>query len=132
MSSLEFEGRLVAVHFGLIHDDVLHVWFPAYDRDLIHLTPGNALMLEMFRLGAEQGIREMHMGPGTGRQKLALGSFQEGLATGCITQPGLTGWARQMAGVIERAADPLPLGPLARAPGKAFRKIDRIAALYGV
>ena len=30
------------------------------------------------------------------------------------------------------AAEPLPLGPLARAPGKAFRKIDRIAALYGV
>jgi len=132
MSSLELDGRLIAVHFGLIHADVLHVWFPAYDHDFIHLTPGNALMIEMFRLGAEQGIREMHMGPGTGRQKQALGSFQEGLATGCITQPGVTGWTRKMAGLIEKTADPLPLGPLSRAPGKAFRKIDRIAALYGV
>lgn len=132
MSSLEIDGQLVAVHFGLRTSKVLHVWFPAYDDEFVHLTPGNALMIEMFRLGAEAGIQEIHMGTGEGRQKQALGSFQEGLATGCITQPGLVGWTRRAAGMIEKTAEPMPLGPLARAPGKAFRRIDRMAALYGV
>ena len=86
----------------------------------------------MLKAGAEAGVREVHMGPGDQRQKQAMGSFQEGLATGCISRPGVMGWARQAAGFIEKTADHLPLGPLARAPGKAFRKIDRIAALYGV
>jgi CelD/BcsL family acetyltransferase involved in cellulose biosynthesis len=132
MSTLELDGRLAAVHFGLIGPEVLHSWFPAYDPDFVKLTPGNALLIEMLKAGAEAGVQEVHMGPGEGRQKQAMGSFQEGLATGCITQPGLVGWARQLAGRIEKTAEPLPLGPLARAPGKAFRKIDRIAALYGV
>jgi CelD/BcsL family acetyltransferase involved in cellulose biosynthesis len=132
MSTLELDGRLAAVHFGLIGPTVLHSWFPAYDPEFAHLTPGNALLIEMLQAGAEAGVREVHMGPGDQRQKQAMGSFQEGLATGCITRPGLVGWARQAAGYIEKTAEPLPLGPLARAPGKAFRKIDRIAALYGV
>lgn len=132
MSTLEIDGRLAAVHFGLINPHVLHSWFPAYDPEFAHLTPGNALLIEMLKAGAEAGVREVHMGPGDQRQKQAMGSFQEGLATGCISRPGVMGWARQAAGFIEKTADHLPLGPLARAPGKAFRKIDRIAALYGV
>ena len=127
ISSLEIDGRLAAAHFGLLGEKVLHYWFPAYDSRLARAAPGNALIHLMLEALGERGIAEMHLGPGDYRYKAALGAWQIPLSQGFVATDGPAALLRRAAGALEQRAEGLPLGPVSRLPGRAFRRIDRIA-----
>lgn len=127
LSSLEVDGRLVAVHFGLLGAHAMHYWFPAYDAEMARLGPGNALLTHVLESLAERGVNELHMGPGDYRTKAALGSWQFPLVRGCVTGGGLVAALRTGAEALERGAERLPLGRVSHWPGKAFRRIDTYA-----
>lgn len=129
LSSLEVDGRLVAVHFGLMGATALHYWFPAYDKALARARPGHALLMLLLEAARERGVTQVHLGPGDFSYKHALANAQLGLAEGCATTASPAALARQAAGWVESTAEALPLGPLSRLPGKAFRRIDLIAGL---
>ncbi|MEQ8405204.1 MAG: GNAT family N-acetyltransferase [Oceanicaulis sp.] len=127
LSSLELDGRLVAVHFGLLGDHAMHYWFPAYDAEMAKLGPGNALLTHVLEELVDRGVSELHMGPGDYRTKAALGSWQFPLVRGCVTGGGLVAALRTGAEALERGAERLPLGRASHWPGKAFRRIDTLA-----
>ena len=128
LSSLEIDGRIAAVHFGIMGPRAMHYWFPAYDPDFSKLAPGNALKMAICAELAERGVGELHLGPGDFRYKAALGSWQIPLRQGCVARFAPMGLARQACAAVEETAERLPLGALSGLPGKAFRRIDRIAA----
>ena len=78
LSVLWAGDRLVAAHFGLRSDTVLHWWFPCYDGELARYSPGALLLLELAESMPKSGIRLLDFGKGTERYKLrwATGSFE--------------------------------------------------------
>ncbi|MEO1038226.1 MAG: GNAT family N-acetyltransferase [Pseudomonadota bacterium] len=127
LSSLEADGRIIAVHLGMIGPRALHYWFPAYDPELAKCAPGNALLMAICEHLANEGVGELHLGPGDFRYKAAMGSWQIPLRVGSVTRAAPTGLAIQAAQLIEQIAEAAPLGRFSRWPGKAFRRIDQIA-----
>jgi CelD/BcsL family acetyltransferase involved in cellulose biosynthesis len=132
LSSLEVDGRLVAVHFGLMDAQVMHYWFPAYDADWARQGPGNALLTHILEALATRGVTELHLGPGDFRTKEAMGCWQFPVVRGCVSGGGVVAAARAAAEAIERRAEALPLGRVSQWPGKAFRRIDVITAFRSV
>ena len=114
LSSLEIDGRIAAVHFGIMGPRAMHYWFPAYDPDYSKLAPGNALKMAICAELAARGVDELHLGPGDFRYKAALGSWQIPLRQGCVARFAPMGLARRASAALEDAAERLPLGGLSQ------------------
>jgi CelD/BcsL family acetyltransferase involved in cellulose biosynthesis len=130
VSSLEIGGKLVAGHFGMQSNDVLHYWFPAYDPDYAQIGPGLALLTEICRELSEDGVREVHLGPGEYDFKAHLAAWQFPLAQGHAETPSVFAAARGVAVGSAKAVEKLPLGPLRTIPRRALRRIDRMAGFH--
>jgi CelD/BcsL family acetyltransferase involved in cellulose biosynthesis len=126
VSSLEIGGELAAVHFGMRSRSVLHYWFPVYDPKFAKLGPGLALLMDLCKALSEDSITEIHLGPGDYDFKAQLASWQIPLAIG-FAGSGLAASVRRLSEAVEMGAERMPLGPFARWPGKAFRRIDLMA-----
>jgi CelD/BcsL family acetyltransferase involved in cellulose biosynthesis len=127
LSSLYVDGRLAAAHFGMQAGGVLHYWFPGYDPVFSKFSPGNLLLDDMARAGAEQGWTAIHLGDGDYAYKREFGSRQIPLMRGALRTPSLAAAAHRVGEWTVRAAEAAPLGPASRWPGKAMRKLGRIA-----
>ena len=122
-SALHAGGRLVAVHFGLRSGGRLHSWFPAYDRAVAKLSPGNVLMVELLRAAADRGVDAVDLGTGDERYKYSYGSHTFPLRGGVAEPPGLR---REVARAGRRVRDALkthPAGAPARAAARAVRPL---------
>jgi CelD/BcsL family acetyltransferase involved in cellulose biosynthesis len=128
ISSLKIDGRIAAVHFGMMSPRAMHYWFPAYDPAFSKAAPGNALLEHLLTALGEQDVSEVHLGPGNYRYKAALGSWQIPLAQGFVALDGLAAALRRAAYALEAGAAKLPIGRMAHWPGKALRRIDRFGA----
>ncbi|MCC5997177.1 MAG: GNAT family N-acetyltransferase [Oceanicaulis sp.] len=129
VSSLEISGQLAAVHVGMRTGRVLHYWFPVYDPEFSNFGPGLALLMEICREMAGAGVQEIHLGPGEYDFKAQLGAWQMPLAMGFAGQ-GAPLAVQRAARALETGAERLPLGPVSRLPGKAFRRIDLLAGFH--
>jgi CelD/BcsL family acetyltransferase involved in cellulose biosynthesis len=129
-SSLYINDQVAAVHVGMASDRVCHYWFPAYDEDMSRLSPGLLLLVEMARTAASLGHLAMELGPGRYPFKKDLSSYQIGLVSGCIARPSVQSMARSASRAITRSFEAAPLGSVSAWPGKAFRKLDRVAGFY--
>lgn len=69
LSVLRCGDTIVAAHFGLHIDKVLHVWFPVYDTRFANYSPGRILFKHMFTTGAEQGVTRFDRGEGDNQAK---------------------------------------------------------------
>lgn len=127
VSSLEIGGELAAVHIGMRSRTVLHYWFPVYDPKFARFGPGLALLMEISRAVSEDGVTEVHLGPGDYDFKAHLSSWQMPLVSG-YAGAGLPALVRGAAAAIEHGAERLPLGRVSHWPGKAFRRIDALAS----
>jgi CelD/BcsL family acetyltransferase involved in cellulose biosynthesis len=83
MSALYLNDELVAVHYGIRSNGVLHSWFPAYRSDLRKYSPGSQLLVEIIKAANAMGIERIDLGKGpepykqsfmTGAMPLAEGS----------------------------------------------------------
>ena len=126
MSTLRVEGQIAAVHFGMMGRGVIHYWFPAYDPAFQKEGSGNALLAKLLESAAGQGVREVHLGAGEYRYKAALADWQFPIIKGYVGQ-GAAAMARGLAGQMERIGARAASGPLRDLPGRAFRRIDRMA-----
>ncbi len=92
LSALYVGDRLVATHLGLRNRRVLHLWFPTFDRELHHHSPGLVLMVEMVKACHGQGIDCFHLGAGIQQFKLGLMTGSVPIATGSVAT-GRVSWA---------------------------------------
>ena len=126
VSSLEIGGELAAVHIGMRSRSVLHYWFPVYDPKFSKLGPGLALLMDLCEALSQDGICEIHLGPGEYDFKAHLAAFQMPIVGG-FAGAGPAAMARRLASGVELWSERLPLGRVSRWPGKAFRRIDLIS-----
>jgi CelD/BcsL family acetyltransferase involved in cellulose biosynthesis len=126
ISSLTVDGQIAAVHFGIVGGGVMHYWFPAYDPAFQKEGSGNALLVRILEAAQDQGIREVHLGGGDYRYKVALADHQFPIVSG-FAGTGAVAAARGLAQATEQIAAQIRLGPLTDLPGRVFRRIDRIA-----
>lgn len=103
MSTLHAGDKLVAAHFGLVSQSVLHWWFPAYDLAAHHYSPGLNLVNFCAMEAAERGIGTIDFGRGTDRYKLLFadrfenlcaGSFVSGMSLASTTRLALSNVCR--------------------------------------
>ncbi|HXV24505.1 MAG TPA: GNAT family N-acetyltransferase [Alphaproteobacteria bacterium] len=112
LSVLEAGGQLLAAHFGLRSGAVLHYWFPVYAPELAPFAPGRLLLAGMIDAAADEGIRRIERGTGTGPAKRDFANAEVTYGRGMVRTSswrsllvrlglsaqwrwqGATGWAR--------------------------------------
>jgi CelD/BcsL family acetyltransferase involved in cellulose biosynthesis len=75
LSTLYVQGRPIAAHFGIRSSAVLAWWFPAYDPEFAHYSPGNTLLIKLIEAASRAGVTRIDLGQGDERYK---GSFSNG------------------------------------------------------
>ena len=129
-STLNIGGEIVAVHVGMMSDRVCQYWFPTFDRAYSTLSPGLLLLVETIRTAEALGQQGIELGPGEFGFKKDLSTYQVPLATGTFCTPSMLGHLHQIGAAMVKSAEAAPLGPASAWPGKAMRKIDRLAGFY--
>jgi CelD/BcsL family acetyltransferase involved in cellulose biosynthesis len=66
---LYFGDHLAALEFGLRANNVMHSWFPAFNRDYAQVSPGILLMDAMIEDCARRGITKVDLGIGHDQYK---------------------------------------------------------------
>lgn len=129
--SLLYSGdELVAGHMGMRSRSLLHHWFPAFNPQFAHYSPGMVLMLEIAKQAPTVGVRHIELGGYDDypyKQRLMTHSIElaEGIAH---VLPGVAATRRATAfaeGWIRRSPR---LRPAARMIARAFRGMRRLLA----
>jgi CelD/BcsL family acetyltransferase involved in cellulose biosynthesis len=121
---LKVGGAPAALHFALRAGPILHCWFIAHDHGFDRYSPGVALIDQMMRWGAANGVREFDLGPGDYRFKLQLANRTRTVAHGFVGQVSPATLVRRAQYGVRTLAEALPLGRVSALPGKAMRRID--------
>lgn len=129
-SSLSVNGEMVGVHVGMASDRLCHYWFPAYNPDYALMSPGVLMIDEMARTAAKIGHLGVELGPGEFGFKRDFSSYMVGINSGRVMLPSLLSATCQASGAVARGIEALPVKPVSELPGKAMRKIDRLAGFY--
>lgn len=132
LSTLWFDGRLAAGHFGLQAEGVLHYWFTAYDEAFAAYSPGVLLLHRIAEACAEDGVTRIDLGGGDYRFKHEFADLRSPLGAGVARGRGLLAGAVGSADAAARGFGRLPLGPVSALPGRALSRLDRLIAFHEV
>ena len=97
LSVLRCGDEIVAAHFGLKCRNVLHVWFPVYDKKFANYSPGRILLKHMFAAAAEEGIEVFDRGEGDSQAKRDFANDEHHYSKGLWLAPGLRGRIASLA-----------------------------------
>jgi len=89
LSALYAGDCLAAVDLGIRSYDVLHAWFPAYNRAFQKYSPGSVLTIEIAKAAESLGIRRIEMGKSSSSLMPYKTRFTTGstlLAKGSVTR----------------------------------------------
>ena len=83
--SLLYAGdRLVALHFGIRSETLLHSWFPAYDPQMKAYSPGLILLLKLAEHASSLGISTIDLGKGMYEHKQRFMNASVPVASGSV------------------------------------------------
>jgi CelD/BcsL family acetyltransferase involved in cellulose biosynthesis len=105
LSTLSVGGRLIAAHFGIRTTTRFSLWFPSFDLEFAHYSPGLQLFLAMAEAGPEHGVELLDLGKGTEPYKLSLASWSYPVAAGRVEAKPLASLARRLETGVQRRAD---------------------------
>lgn len=94
LSTLHAGDTLIAAHFGMRSQNVLHYWFPWYRTDYAEYSPGLILLAQCARHAPQSGITLIDLGRGDQAYKLRFSTGANRLCEGAISSPALLGRVR--------------------------------------
>ncbi|WP_084421072.1 GNAT family N-acetyltransferase [Henriciella litoralis] len=84
LSTLSIGGKVAAISYCMRSRDVMHYWFPAYEEAFAKQKPGLALLFSLAMWGADNGIRELHLGLGETRYKRQMATWMAPVRCGTL------------------------------------------------
>lgn len=84
LSALYAGDRLIAAHFGMRCDSLLHYWYPVYDIDYKIYSPGTQMFLEIVKQSDEHGINSIDFGYGQDSYKDKITNRKFHVFRGCV------------------------------------------------
>lgn len=94
LGTLHAGDQLLSAHLSIRSSDVLHVWFPTYNRDFEKHSPGLILFLKLAEAAAERGIKRIDLGPGEERYKQNFKSGDRIVHEGMVSRDPIHSAAR--------------------------------------
>ena len=121
LSTVRAGPHLIAAHFGIQSGRVLHWWFPVYDKNAAHLSPGWILLRELAQAAPAMGVTRMDLGRGEGEFKRRAMTGSSTVCIGAVTSGAFRTAARKAIKTAIKAAKSSPLAPQLRALAKKLR-----------
>jgi CelD/BcsL family acetyltransferase involved in cellulose biosynthesis len=114
LSTLHVGPNLVAAHFGMRADNVLHWWFPVYDPEFAALAPGWLLLRELVEASPAIGITRLDLGRGEDEYKRRAKTGETTVNHGMVTRNSARRALRRTRASVVDATKSSPLGPALR------------------
>lgn len=119
-----------AAEFGLHAHGIYHSWIAAYDPQFSRISPGLLLMHGILEQAVDLNISQMDLGRGHEHYKKYYANSLLSLSAGCALGMGPSAQSlRFLYSMVDGFAQ-LPLGPVARLPGKVMGSLEYIGACY--
>jgi CelD/BcsL family acetyltransferase involved in cellulose biosynthesis len=121
LSTVHAGEHLIAAHFGLRADHVLHWWFPIYDPSFAHLAPGWILLRELVSAAPALGITRIDLGRGDDEYKRRAKTGETTVSQGLVTRSSVRQALRRQRNAMITAVKSSPLGPRLRRIARRVR-----------
>lgn len=118
LSTVHIGDCLMAAHFGIRSDHVLHWWFPVYDPVYAQLSPGWILLREVIAAAPELGIRRIDLGRGYDEYKRRASTGGTSVHRAFITNSSTRRMLRSGRHAVVNTVKMSPLAP-------GLRKVTR-------
>jgi CelD/BcsL family acetyltransferase involved in cellulose biosynthesis len=122
LSTLHVGDHLVAAHFGIRSDHVLHWWFPVYDPAYAQFAPGWILLRELVAATPGLGIHRIDLGRGDDEYKRRAKTGETLVSQGIVTRSQTRLVLHRARHSMVRAAKGSPLGPHLRQLARGLRR----------
>ena len=107
LSTLYCGDTWVASNFALRTEQLLHIWFPVFNRDLRRFGPGHVLFFKLIESAADRGVRIVDFGGGVSAYKKKYSGIQYPLFKGCLRRINLLSAAHRVAQSLSWKIRPL-------------------------
>jgi CelD/BcsL family acetyltransferase involved in cellulose biosynthesis len=121
LSTLHVGDSLVAAHFGIRSDHVLHWWFPVYDPAYAQLSPGWILLRELVAATPGLGVLRIDLGRGDDEYKRRAKTGEIVVSQGIVTRSRTLRMLRRARHSTINAAKASPAGPVLRQMARRVR-----------
>ncbi|MBC8355940.1 MAG: GNAT family N-acetyltransferase [Planctomycetes bacterium] len=124
LSVLYAGDRPIAAHFGMRAGEVLHWWFPAYDRTFANYGPGRVLLAKVAQECESHGIKKIDLGRGVAAYKSLVMSGATEVAVGSVDLRPVARCLRSSWRWTREWVRNSPLYGPARIPGRIIHRIS--------
>jgi CelD/BcsL family acetyltransferase involved in cellulose biosynthesis len=121
LSTVHIGDDLVAAHFGIRADGVLHWWFPVYDPAHSHLSPGWILLRELVAATPVLGIHRIDLGRGDDEYKRRAKTGETLVCEATIARNGVRRTLRLARHGLVDSVKSSPLAPGLRQVARRLR-----------
>jgi len=125
LSTLHAGPHLIAAHFGIRSEKVLHWWFPGYDPEFGALGPGWMLLRELVAAAPALGIERIDLGRGDDEYKRRAKTGEVWVCQGLVTRNPARRALRRARDSVISAAKSSVLGPRLRGAVRRLRALTR-------
>ncbi len=123
-------GEWAAAELGLLAGGVYHSWIAAYDEKYSRASPGLLLLHGVIEQADKLGIKQIDLGRGHSHYKKYYASSLLPLHAGCLIGTGRAARHRKLVFSLCDGFAKLPLGKLARLPGRLDGSLEYIGACH--
>jgi CelD/BcsL family acetyltransferase involved in cellulose biosynthesis len=125
LSTVHAGPNLIAAHFGIRSDSVLHWWFPVYEPEHAKLAPGWMLLRELVIAAPALGIERIDLGRGDDEYKRRAKTGETVVCQGIVTRSAGRLALRKLADDAVARAKSSPLAPGLRRVVRGLRNLSR-------
>ena len=104
LSTVHAGPRLLAAHFGIRSEGVLHWWFPVYDPELAGFAPGWILLRELTAAAPALGLTRIDLGRGDDEYKRRAKTGETVVCEGFVSESRTAIAMRRVRSAVVRLA----------------------------
>ena len=120
LSTLHAGDRLVAAHFGMLTDQMLHYWFPTFDIEFNQFSPGTELLLRVAKECCNRNLDKLDLGFGDDDYKFKFSNGNDRVSCGLMTDSKISFQAAKARYIWRQRLKAMPLKPAVK---RVLRKV---------